>query len=337
MADNYFCLDIGEKFTKVVDWIDTKDGIEITALGRFETGEYFYTTEVEKNIEEQANTINKLIANLKISKKNVNVIIPDSLTYNQILTMPYLNEKELISAIKYQADQFIPMPIEETNIDLEIIEEYKTEKKILILIAAASKKIIQKIQTTVELAGLIPESVETELSANSRFILNYFKKFPQKTAGNILLANFALNTTNLSYFENTIPIVKENHNLSIGYQLFLKEIQVNTDTDSKKAAEILQTYIPGHPSSYPVETIIAPILREFALEIKKFVNNRKLTTFYFINNIAIFPALTTLLSKQLSIATVAFDPQPIFKKTPIIQNNLHELPIYVSTFGGNLR
>ena len=67
------------------------------------------------------------------------------------------------------------MPIEETNIDIEVIEENQKEKKVLLLIVAAPKKVIERIQTTAELAGLNPESIENELSSNSRFI-NEFNK-----------------------------------------------------------------------------------------------------------------------------------------------------------------
>ena len=337
MADNFFCLDIGEKYTKVADAKKAGDVVEVAAIGKVETGEFFYTTESEKDLENQANLIGKLITGVKIGKKNVNVVIPDSLTYNQILTMPYLNEKELISAIKYQADQFIPMPIEETNIDLEIIEEHKEEKKIMVLIVAAPKKLVEKIQTVVEMSGLIPESIETELSANSRFLANFYQKSTPKTPLNFLLANFASNSTNLSYFENTPPVIRESRNLLLGYQLFLKEIQVNTDTDAKKAAEILKTFSPDHPVSYPVETIIAPLIREFTLEVKKFIATRRPSALYIINNIAYFPALTALFEKQLSLPTSVFSPLTFVKKTPLVDSFGSELSLFVSTLGGNLR
>src|SRR3990167_8715027 len=123
MADSFFCLDIGEKFTKIADAAKKGNAIEIYHLGKIETDQYFFSTEAEKSLENQARAITTLYQSLKLTKKNVNIVIPGSFTYSQILTMPALNEKELISAIKYQADQFIPMPVEETNIDLEIIAE----------------------------------------------------------------------------------------------------------------------------------------------------------------------------------------------------------------------
>jgi len=338
MADNYFCLDISEKYIKIADAKKSGDTLEINSIGKIDSKNSFFSTDTEKSISEQASAINQLVNSLKIVKKNVNVIIPDSFTYNQILTMPYLNEKELISAIKYQADQFIPMPIEETNIDLEIIQEFKEEKKILILIVAAEKKLIEKIQTTVELAGLIPESVENELSTNARFFQEIDKKITTfQIKQNFLLVNFGLNSTNVSYFDGEKLILNESHNFSLGYQLFLKEIKVNTDIDEKKAADILQNFSPDHQSSYPIETIIAPLLREFVLEIKRFIGSKKLTGIYFINQVAYFPAFTNLIQKNLSVPVTIFNPYPFIKKSPVIETIKNALPLYISTLGGSLR
>lgn len=337
MADNFFSLDISEKYIKVVDTKITDGLIDINLIGKTNPVIDFFSSETEKTLSDQAALISQLVSNLKITKKNVNIIIPDSFTYNQILTMPYLNEKELISAIKYQADQFIPMPIEETNIDLEVIQENKQEKKILILIVAAEKKLIEKIQSTVELSGLIPESVESELSANARFFqeINKKKTDPQ-TKQSFILVNLGTNSSNISYFDQENLTLRESHNLAFGYHLFLKEIKVNTDTDEKKSIEILQSYSPEHPSSYPVETIISPLLKEFILEIKRFIGTKKPSKVYFINQTSYFPALPAFIEKGISLPVSLFNPISYIKKSPLVDNVKFELPLYVSTLGGSL-
>jgi len=139
MADLFFCLDIGENLIKVVDAKSAPNRLEVQSMGFAEGELNFFSSDVEKTNESQTSKIEKLISSLKISKKNVAIVIPDSVTYSQILEMPKLNEKELISAIKYQADQFIPMPIDETNIDLEILSENEKESKLLVLMVAAPK------------------------------------------------------------------------------------------------------------------------------------------------------------------------------------------------------
>jgi len=341
MSDNSFSLDIDEKFTKLAEAKRSGDMLEVTALGKTETSEFFYTGNLEKNIETEVTQIKKLLETLNINKKNVNLIIPDALTYSQIVSMPLLNEKELISAIKYQADQFIPMPIEETNIDIEVIDEDQKEKKTLLLIVAAPKKVIEKIQTTVELAGLNPESVENELSSNIRFlasfnknILNQYKVSPDK---GIIIANFDINSTSLAYFSPEQLLIRESHHLSIGYQLFLKETQVNTDTDIKKAEEILKIYDKKNPSSYPVEKIVQPLVKEFANELKIFISKYNPGVILFTNKIYLFPSLVSSLSDELTFPINIFNPYSLIKKSQLTETYKNELPIFLPALSANFR
>lgn len=337
MADNFFCLDIGEKFTKIAD-ADKKDNtIDVTHLGKIETDQYFFSSEAEKSLENQTRIINTLYQSSKITKKNVNVIIPGSFTYSQILTMPVLNEKELISAIKYQADQFIPMPVEETNIDIEVITELPTEKKVLILIVAAPKQLIQKVQNTVEAAGLIPEIIESELSSSARLISLFAPAFnPQKEEG-IVALNFGINSTNISYFEPSSFNVRESHTFSVGYQLFLKEIQINSELDKKRAEESLLGFDPKNQSSVPIATIVRPLLTEFANEIKRFIVNKKISSLFLFNNVFMFPSLPAMVTEQLGVKAFELNPYSFSSKTPLTASFKNEMSIYVPSLGGNFR
>jgi type IV pilus assembly protein PilM len=341
MSDNFFSLDIDEKFTKVVESKVIDGIIDVTALGKIETPEFFYTGELEKNVEDEVGQIKKLIETLNITKKNVNLIIPDSLTYNQIISMPLLNEKELITAIKYQADQFIPMPIEETNIDIEVIEENQKEKKVLLLIVASPKKVIEKIQTTVELAGLNPESIEGVLSSSSRFINDFNKniinQYKISQDKGVVIVNFDTNTCSMAYFLSEQLIIKETHQLSIGYSLFLKEAQVNTDTDIKKTEEILKSYNEKNPSSYPIEKIVEPLVKELANELRNFSSKYSPSLILFTNKIFLFPSLVSSLSKELSVPVDILNPYFVLKKSQLIETYKNELPIFIPCIGGNLR
>lgn len=341
MSDNFFCIDIDEKFTKVADSKKVGDILEVMALGMTETPDLFYSSNLEKIIEEEATQIKELVETLKITKKNVNLIIPDTLTYSQIVSMPLLNEKELISAIKYQADQFIPMPIEETNIDIEVIEEDQKEKKVLLLIVAAPKKVIEKIQTTAELAGLNPESVENELSGNGRFLTTFNKsvlnQYKVNQGQGIVIANFDINSTSLAFFSPEQLTIKESHHLSIGYQLFLKETQVNTDTDVKKAEEILKNYDKKNSSSYPVEKIVGPLVKEFANELKVFISKYNPGSILFINKIFLFPSLVISLSEELSFPINIFNPYSMIKKSQLVETYKDALPIFIPALSANLR
>lgn len=343
MADSYFCLDIGENFIKVLDARSSQNQLDILGLGQIEGEANFFSVEGEKVVENQSSKIGKLVSNLKIAKKNVGVVIPDSVTYSQILEMPRLNEKELISAIKYQADQFIPMPIEETNIDLEILSENEKENKLMVLMVAAPKKIIEKVQRVTEMAGFIPESVENELSATARFMSSSYKNLYPKGEDGVLIVNLAYSSTSLYYFNPQTALLTQNHTFNIGYSLFAKEIQINLNTDNKKAIDILSLYDGQQKSFISVETIILPLLKEFIVETKRFISliNEKyhssIKNIYVMNDAFRFIYLPKYLQTTLALSTDFLSPYMNCKKSPLVETNKNTLPLYIATIGGNLR
>lgn len=343
MADSFFSLEIGESFIKLADVKKTGNLLEVYSLGFIPTHQEFYQTDIEKNIEIQANEINKLVSSNKITKKNVTIVIPDSYTFSQIFKMPQLNEKELISAIKYQADQFIPMPVEETNIDIEILEENNNEKRLTVLMVAAPKKLIEKIQTLSEMAGLIPESIENELSSTGRFLSEFKNLIQAKFGDNILIINLSRNSTSLYFYDANFSLIKETHSFSFGYGIFLKEIQINTNFDINKATEVLKTYDPKQKSSYEITSIISPALKEFLGEIKRFINliaqkyNSHIKQIYLTNELFQFPGITYLIQKLLSLETEELNPYSICKSNPATLSHKDKISIFVSTIGANLR
>jgi len=331
MVDYYFCLDIGESFTKIADVKKTGNLLEVVNIGYIESDPNFYPTEGEKVIENQTNTIKKLLTSLKITKKNVNIIIPDALSYSQILEMPRLNEKELISAIKYQADQFIPMPIEEANIDIEILSDNEETKKLLVLMIAAPKKIVEKIQGAVEGAGLIPDAIENELSATARFLSEFYSQIYRNKTDASVIVNLSLNSCSLYFFDSKSQLVLINHTFPIGYRLFLKEIQVNLNIDEKKAIEVLKAY------NNSIANIEEPILKEFQFEIKRFINLIADKYHYTVNRVCLineavrFPALASIISAEL------LNPRSLFQNSPLTETLGSDLSMFITTIGGNLR
>lgn len=343
MADTFFCLDIGENLIKLVDTKLTSGQLDIQTMAYSEGEMNFYSSEAEKIAENQTTRIEKLINSLKITKKNVAVVIPDSVTYSQILQMPRLNEKELISAIKYQADQFIPMPIDETNIDLEVLDENEKENSLLVLMVAAPKKIIEKVKKITELAGFIPESVENELSSTARFFSSLYKNLSPKAQGGICIVNLAYNSTSLYYFNPQTGLILKNHTFNIGYSLFMKELQINLNIDITKSVDVLSLFNGQETSSVSIRPVILPLLKEFTYEVKRFINlitdsyHSPLAQVHLINDGFRFTYLPFYLQEALSIPSNLINPYTICKKSTVADTYKNSLPLFIATIGGNLR
>lgn len=340
MSANSFCLDFGEKYTRIVNAKMSGDKIELVNLGFFETVPNFFSADNESNIDKQSESIAKLADSFKLKEKDVEVIIPDSLTYSQIVAMPKLNEKELLSAIRYQADQFIPMPIDEVALDIEILSEDQKNNKLSILIVASPKKTVELVQKTLERAGVFPISLENELSALGRL---FSEKYKPKSNGLILIVNLGYSSSSIYLVDGRTSLVLVTRTFKLGLNLFIKDLKVNLSIDEAKAVEALKTIGLTKNASYDIESIVAPLTNEISEEIKKFIvlakgqyglSPEKVMVYNHSPMIALFDKK---IESMISIATVDLNLEGLIVNSPIYQSHLHEIPLYISAISGNLR
>lgn len=115
--------------------------------------------------------VKKLLSEAKIKERRVVVSVAESRIYSRILSMPQMSEAELSSAIKWEAEQFVPIPVAEVELDFSILEQQiagSSDKKMLVYLVAAPKKYLQSMVNFLTNIGLEPIAVESEMVAVSR-------------------------------------------------------------------------------------------------------------------------------------------------------------------------
>lgn len=340
MTDISFALDVGEKHTRIVDLTMKNGKINLLSIGSANTVANFFTDDSEKSLEIQAEVVSKLCNDLKITKKNVNIIMPDSQSFFQIMEFAKLNEKELLSAVRYQSDQFIPMPIEEVVLDLEIIEENKATNKNKILIVASPKKTVDRLEKLAEMMGLVPSSLENDLSASGRFISEVMKP---KGTGSFLVINIGYSTTSIYLIDYQTLIVLQTRTLKLGYELFLKELRFNLELPETKAIDVLRTIGFVKNASYDVSTIVAPTIQELTNEIGKFFVQAKdkyqqpVSKMYLYNYAASILALDKKIQEGTGMAVENMFLRDLIVNNPVSQSFANNIPEYVSAIGASIR
>lgn len=168
----YFGLDIGSSSIKVsqVSLLGNKafaveaSGLAVNPIGSAD----FTNPEVQTKLKP---VIKQLLAEAKIHEKRVVVSIAESRVYSRILSMPNMSEAELASAIKWEAEQFVPVPVADVELDFSILQQpvgKGDEQKMLVYLVAAPKKYLQAMVDFVVSTGLEPIAVESEMVAVSR-------------------------------------------------------------------------------------------------------------------------------------------------------------------------
>lgn len=168
----YFGLDVGSSSIKAtqVSLLGSKAySVMATGLAMNPAGSVDYTNpDVTAKL---GPAIKQVLSEAKIRERRVVLSIAESRVYSRILSMPTMSEAELSSAIKWEAEQFVPVPVSEVELDFSIVSESSkqaSDKKMLVYLVAAPKKYLQSMVDFMISLGLEPIAVESEMVAVTR-------------------------------------------------------------------------------------------------------------------------------------------------------------------------
>ena len=103
----------------------------------------------------------------EITTRRVAVTIPATRTFTRTMNLPSnIREDELPEAVSLEAEQYIPVPIDELYIDYNVIN--RTDKGIELLAVAVPKKIVDSYTLLVRMLGLEPVAFDSSISAGAR-------------------------------------------------------------------------------------------------------------------------------------------------------------------------
>jgi len=88
-----------------------------------------------------AEAVKKLLSDTRLSSAKAMLALPESSVYTRVVEMPSLSDSELASAIHWEAEQYVPVPLDQVNIDYEVIsrpDKSSEKEKMEIFLVAAS-------------------------------------------------------------------------------------------------------------------------------------------------------------------------------------------------------
>lgn len=321
MPKRPFAIEIGEQVTRIADARFENDVVFLQALGSTETTQsYLSGADSELQQQKQAHIIHSLVSDLKITTKQVNVVIPDTMAFAQIIETPILPEKDLVSAIRYQADEFIPMNIDDTYLDLEILHQDDKAAKLSLLIVAAPKRLVDGIYKTIELVGLEPMRLETEVSCVGRLVSEVMRAKQVDTG--YLIVNFGYIGSSIYLIDTATNSLVFHRSCKIGYELMFKELMINLNLTQAQALDLLHD--PGERRA-EVAQAIATTMRELTVEIERMadVYTRRYGTtvsrIYTINYSVMVSDFDRMLTELAHRTTQALPLSTVYMPNPVLK------------------
>lgn len=152
--------------------------------------------------EPVAESIKKAVKNSRSTLKHCALAVPSSMVVSKQLTLPAnLDESELDAQVRLEAEQYIPYPIDEVNLDYEVLGPSPNSPEIIdILLVATRSEYVDVRVAAAEMAGLTVDLVDVE----SHVLEKVMNELIDDTHEHELIAvvDFGAVMTNISIFEH---------------------------------------------------------------------------------------------------------------------------------------
>lgn len=259
-------LDIGSKTIKVVELQKEGAGFSLLASGIVGYGgNSVARMEDEKEMASVSQVIKKLHKEAGVSGRDVVISVPEPQVFTRTIKFPLLTDAEIASAVKWESEQYIPIPVNEAIIQHTIISrnEKATPPEVLVLLVAAPRALVEKYTKVISLAGLNPTAVETELIAAARSLSPFDKT--------ILLVDFGAVSTNIAVVKS--GLLSFSRSIPIAGEAFTRAVSQGLGVNVTQAEEYKKTYgFEGSQLEGKVKRSVDPVLRLVVDEIKKAIN-----------------------------------------------------------------
>jgi len=305
----HFGLDLSPSSIKIIEAERGDKGYFLKAFGETPTPANL-NSEIERDQSLIAEAIKKLALDARVSSKNVVVALPESQVYSRVVELPPLTEGELETAMKFEAEQYVPIPLDQVQLEqvvLKVPPKGAESAKMEVLLVAAQQKAIQRLEKIMELAGLTPLAAETELLAILRSI-----SFQLEDGGVII--DIGQNSTDLAIVLD--KSLKQVNTIGSGGEALTRVIASSLSLPLPQAEQYKRAY--GLDSSQlegkvaqvirePLNAIVTQIQRSLAFTRQKYPDY-PLKKAVLTGGSALMPGLSTYLADQLGLEILLGDP-----------------------------
>ncbi|MFA5750073.1 MAG: type IV pilus assembly protein PilM [Candidatus Shapirobacteria bacterium] len=257
-------IDIGQNTIKLISILKNDTGLVLENIGETQTPKMEVKTDEDKSkyFSEIAEALKLLLNDLKIKTKQVVVDLPESEVISRLVRLPPLKDSEIMDALKFEAETFVPYPLEEVSIDYEVVEK-DDAGRLTVFVIAARNDLIQSYIKMFKSLGLELVALESPSVALRRIVKNGIK-----TVERIIVLDlgekysdiFNMNKGNV-YFARSLPVGGESLTRAVSLGLGL---DMASAEEYKKAYGIKEAELEGK-----IRSATMPVFNSIAEEVRK--------------------------------------------------------------------
>lgn len=304
-------LDIGSYSIKLIELARDGDRVGLVSAGSIPMPPKAMRSPLAADTEAVAVAIRQLIKDVGTKSRDVTIALPESKVFTRVIEVPQLSTRELSSAIKWEAEQYIPLPLDQVNVDYTVLREAKDTptNKMEVLLVAAPKSLVDRYLTIVELAELTAVGAETEIIATSRAVA---RSIP--TVKTVMVVSMGAQTTDIAVLKS--GVLAFTRSVGSGGEAITRAIAQSLDFSVSQAEEYKRTYgltkdkLEGKiaSSAKPImDTIVAEMKRAIAFFDEKY-RDQHVETILLTGGTARLPGMVVYLAETLNFEVQLANP-----------------------------
>jgi type IV pilus assembly protein PilM len=305
--ENYFGVDLGNTSIRLVELKQIHDKPTLVTYGDIELPNGLMASDAPVDQQKVAMVLKKLVDDARVSTKNVVAGLPGSKVFASIVKMPQMTEQEIAHSIQYQADKYIPMPLDQVKLDFTKITQDKDAAEIDVLLVATPTVVANKYLNIFQLAGLELMALDVNAIAQARAMV------PDGDI-DVLLIDFSSLTTDIAIVARGVTGLIRSVN--VGVRSLVHVTAQNLGLDEAQADQFVrkfgltQTKLEGQ-----VYRAMKPLLDNIVDEAKKSIEffyqvnpGRKIEKVVITGGPAAIPEMPVYLANSIGLAIEVGNP-----------------------------
>lgn len=257
-------IDIGSSSIKMVQLNETKKGYQLVNYGIAPIPSEVIVDGAIMDSSAVVEAIKGLVAEKKVKISDVALSVSGHSVIIKKITLPAMTEAELEESIQWEAEQYIPFPISDVNMDFHILEMVPGQPQMDVLIVAVKKDIINDYTAVMAEAGLNAVVVDVDSFAlENMYCINYDVN-PEET---VALVNLGANVTNINILKGGMSTLTRD--VSAGGRQITTEIQKHLGVSSEDAEVLKCGGEAGGIAPKDVEEVVITAMNSIVTEVQR--------------------------------------------------------------------
>lgn len=293
-------IDLGMGSIKIVCLSNDSGTVVLENIGEVKTPKF-------EKVYELSTALKGLAHEMKLEGVPVVVALPEDKIVSRLVSLPPLKDSEIKDALRFEAETFVPFPLDEVSIDYEVVST-DDAGRLSVFAIAARNDLIEDYLKLFKSCGLELLAIESSSIALKRLVnqvVNNSSSVMILDIGEKFSDIISLHESNI-FFARSLPV---------GGESLTRAISVNLGLDMASAEEYKKAYgMKEMELEGKIKNAIMPVFESISEEVRRAIamyvesHNKSVELLVLSGGGAKMPGLAEELTKKLGVEVSVMQP-----------------------------